>query len=323
MALTQEGRDYSEQFQMYKFYFSMRMTFAQDSESIIFMADLLNFHRDTLDRIFESVFRMCIDSVNLQHFNRNQVLDDDYVQFTIEHTNFVDYVFSSRNVKKADLSYHMLVGGLVNWLSNLAQSNQQMNIDNDWAILLQISRTSEVPQGFGKKKGFGLQSKVKLDVREDDEALSPIFDPDVIMDVQIPTQGPSRRNDDDEERELFGSMSEDGNTSSNDEDDEFDDDRGRLTNIFKPLSNENALTVFVNNELNDTMKAIDYYSMANLHNSGLSDECLLVALHVYHVYLVQRNNFNRIMKGKERWLSKFMMNRLINVRNKMNDKVWP
>ena len=139
---------------------------------------------------------------------------------------------------------------------------------------------------FWKKERFGLQSKVTLDVREDDEALSPIFDPDVIMDLQIPTQGQSQRNDNDEECELFGSMSEDGDTSSNDENDEFDDDMGRLTNIFKPLSNENALTFFVNNELNDSTKVIDYYSMANIHNSGLSDECLLVALHVHHVYLV-------------------------------------
>ena len=55
-----------------------------------------------------------------------------------------------------------LVDGLKNWLSNLAQSNHQMNVDNDWAISLQISRTSEVPRGFGKKKrDFGLQSKVK------------------------------------------------------------------------------------------------------------------------------------------------------------------
>ena len=71
------------------------------------------------------------------------MLDDDYVQFTIEHTDFMDNFFSSRNVKKADLSYDTLVGDLVNWLSNLAQSNRQMNIDNDWAISLQISRTSE------------------------------------------------------------------------------------------------------------------------------------------------------------------------------------
>ena len=130
----------------------MRMTFSQDGDSVIFVGDLLNIHGDALDRIFGTVFRACVESGNLQHFNRNEVLADDFIQFTIEHTDFVDYVFSSRNVKYSDLHYATLVDGLKNWLSNLAQSNRQMNVDNDWAISLQISRTSEVPQGFGKTK---------------------------------------------------------------------------------------------------------------------------------------------------------------------------
>ena len=88
--------------------------------------------------------------------------------------------------------------GLKNWLSNLAQSNRQMNVDNDWAISLQISRTLEVPQGFGKtkKRDFGLQSKVKLNVRESEGVKYPVFDPDIVMDVQVPPeQGSSSQRD--------------------------------------------------------------------------------------------------------------------------------
>ena len=55
-----------------------------------------------------------------------------------------------------------------------------MNVDNDRAISVQISRTSEVPRGFEKKKKhFGLQSKVKLNIRESERVNSPIFDPDL------------------------------------------------------------------------------------------------------------------------------------------------
>ena len=100
------------------------------------------------------MFRACISGVNLRHFNRNSLVDNDFIQFTLEHTDFVDYVFSSRNVKFSDLQYEVLVGGFINWLNNLAQSNRQMDIDNDWAISLQVSRTSEIPRGFGKTDDF-------------------------------------------------------------------------------------------------------------------------------------------------------------------------
>ena len=49
VSLVQEGRGYSEHFQMYKFYFSMRMAFSQDGDSVIFVGDLLNVHGDALD----------------------------------------------------------------------------------------------------------------------------------------------------------------------------------------------------------------------------------------------------------------------------------
>ena len=47
----------------------MRMTFSQDGDSVIFVRDLLNTHGDTLDRIFGTVLRACVQSGNLQHFN--------------------------------------------------------------------------------------------------------------------------------------------------------------------------------------------------------------------------------------------------------------
>ena len=45
------------------------------------MADLLNAYEESLEDVFERVFHMCIGGVNLQHFNRNHLVDSDYVQF--------------------------------------------------------------------------------------------------------------------------------------------------------------------------------------------------------------------------------------------------
>ena len=143
VSLRNEGHDYNQNFQTYKFYFSMRMTFANEGDTTIFVGE-------SLDEIFDRVFRHCTNGVNLQHFNRNTLVDTDFVQFTLEHMDFVDYVFSSGNVKYSDLRYDALIGGVMNWLNNLAQSNRQMDIDNDWAISIQVFRTSETPRGFGK-----------------------------------------------------------------------------------------------------------------------------------------------------------------------------
>ena len=124
VTLSNEGRDYNQNFQTYKFYFSMRMRFTDHGDSIIFVGDLINLHGEPLDCIFEQVFRACTRSVNLQHFNRNSLLQDDFIQFSLEQMDFVDYVFSSRNVKFSDLRFETLVGGVINWLNNLAQSNR-------------------------------------------------------------------------------------------------------------------------------------------------------------------------------------------------------
>ena len=126
------------------------MTFANEGDTTIFVGDLLDLYGESLDEIFSSVFHHCTNGVNVQHFNRNTLVDTDFVQFTFEHTDFVDYIFSSRNVKYSDLRYDALTGGVMNWLNNLVQSNHQMDIDNDWAISVQVSRISETPCGFGK-----------------------------------------------------------------------------------------------------------------------------------------------------------------------------
>ena len=139
VSLTQESRDYSDHFQTYKFVYSMKISFANDGDTIIFVGDLLNVHSDALDRVFKTVFTTCMANVNLQHFNRDNIVETDYVQFTVEHVDFIDFMFSSRNVKYSDLNVNTLVRGVMNWLSNLAQSNQQININNDWGISLQVS----------------------------------------------------------------------------------------------------------------------------------------------------------------------------------------
>ena len=80
--ITQQSRGYSENFRMYKFRYTMRIAFSRDADTTIFVSDLLNVHSDALERIFSIVFRTMVESVRLQHFNRNNVIDTDYLQFT-------------------------------------------------------------------------------------------------------------------------------------------------------------------------------------------------------------------------------------------------
>ena len=37
-------------------------------------------------------------------------------------------------MKYSELNYVVLVGGVTNWLNNLAQSNRQMDINHDWSL---------------------------------------------------------------------------------------------------------------------------------------------------------------------------------------------
>ena len=119
-----------------------------------------------------------------------------------------------------------------------------------------------------------------MNVRESEGVNSPVFDPDIVMDMQVPPeQGLSLQQQDKEERELFGSVSDDdGESSSSDSsgEDEYDDDSSTLRNINCPLHNENALTFFVNVEVSTSKNIVDYYSLANLCDSELSNLIKLI-----------------------------------------------
>ena len=66
--------------------------------------------------------------------------------------DFVDYLYSSRLVKYSNFRFNEVIGGIMNWLQNLAQSNKKTNVNNDWTLTVEISRMTNVPQGIGKKE---------------------------------------------------------------------------------------------------------------------------------------------------------------------------
>ena len=81
--VVQESRDYSKHFQMCKFWYSMRMNFTGGgSDSMIFVSDLLNVHSDASERIFSIILQTMVESVQLRHFNRKNVIGSDHLQFT-------------------------------------------------------------------------------------------------------------------------------------------------------------------------------------------------------------------------------------------------
>ena len=130
----------------------MRIEFSRNSDSIIFVSDLLNIHSEALERVFSTVLRTMMESVQLQNFNRNEVIDTDYIQFNLEHSDFIDFVYSSRSVPYEHFNFDRIIGGIMNWLNNLAQSNRQIDISHDWFIWLKVSRMDEIPRGMGEKE---------------------------------------------------------------------------------------------------------------------------------------------------------------------------
>ena len=112
----------------------MCIEFSRDADTTIFISNLLNVYSDALERIFSIVFRTMVESVQLQHFNRNNISDTDYLQFTLEHSDFVNYVFSSRSVAHEHFSYERIIGGVMNWLNNLSQSNRMLDISHKCVI---------------------------------------------------------------------------------------------------------------------------------------------------------------------------------------------
>ena len=100
----------------------MKIEFSRDADNVIFISDLLNIHFDAMEQVFQIILQTMTESVQLHHFNRDHIIERDYIQFTMEHVDFTDYVYSSRNVSYANFTYACIVGGIMNWLSNFAQS---------------------------------------------------------------------------------------------------------------------------------------------------------------------------------------------------------
>ena len=203
---------------------------------------------------------------------------------------------------------------MVNWLNNLAQSDRQMNIDNDWAVSLQVSRTTKTPRGFGNEDKF--EADVNVTMPES------VFDQNV-LDVNIPRLNAdvdALPPDDDEEDRLFGPMSED---EDNDDDSEageedcYDEDSGTCNVVYQ---NNVALQVFIDKEIESSLKIVDYYVKGNVHNTSLRNDCLLISIFVHHIYLIQPNNFKRLMYREGGWLTQRMTERLLQIVRELDKK---
>ena len=55
-----------------------------------------------------------VESVQLQHFNRAEIINRDYIQFTLEHSDYIDYMFSSHSVAYENFQYHRVIDGIIN-----------------------------------------------------------------------------------------------------------------------------------------------------------------------------------------------------------------
>ena len=261
------------------------MSFSDGGDVTLFVSRLVNIHGDALQRVFEIIFTTCLRNVNLQHSGRNNLVGTDFVQFNVEHTDFIDYVYSSRNVRCDNFDAIQLTDGLMQWLSNLAQSERKINIMNRWIIRLMVSRTDEgsVPRGSGLTDNVvAEQTRVTTNGASTyQETRETDIVPDEVIRIGVGSASVPTIEDDEEE--------------SNDE---FDDDEGRL--LFNSDAINHIVESNVWNKLND-------YSV----NSGpLSGECLLVALYMGYLRLTQPNNFNRIMSKGKGWMSDRVARRL-------------
>ena len=282
IRLCQERQNYSDTFQMYDFLYTMTMSFSDGGDVILFVSRLVNIHGDALQRVFEIIFTTCLRNINLQHFGRNNLVETDFVQFNVEHTDFIDYVYSSRNVRYDNFDAIQLTDGLMQWLSNLAQSERKINIMNTWIVRLMVSRTDEgsVPRGSGLTDNVVAEQTTRVMTTTNNSANQEKTTADIVPDEVIrigvgsSSVLPTIEGDDEEES-----------------DDEFDDDEGRL------LFNSDAINHMVESNV---LNKLNNYSV----NSGsLSGECLLVALYVGYLRLKQPNNFNRIMSKGKGWMS--------------------
>ena len=106
------------------------------------------------------------------------------------------------------------------------------------------------------------------------------------------------------------------NCSNDDNDDDFDEDNGTC-NV---LQNNVALNVFLDNELASSSSLLkDYYELADISNTSLCGECLLISLYVHHLYVTQPKNFSRIMKWSN-WLTTSMFTKLLDISQMVREK---
>ena len=203
VRLRQERRNYSDTFQMYDFLYMMTMSFSDRGDVILFVSRLVNIHDDALQRVFQIIFTTCLRNVNLQHFGRNNLVETDFVQFNVEHTYFIDYVYSSRNVRYDNFDAIQLTDGLMQWLSNLAQSERKINIMNRWIVRLMVSRTDEgsVPRGSGLTDNVvAEQTRVTTTNGANQEKTDIVPDEVIRIGVGSTTSVPTIEEDDEEER---------------------------------------------------------------------------------------------------------------------------
>ena len=167
-------------------------------------------------------------------------------------------------MKYSELNYAVLVGGVTNWLNNLAQSNRQMDINHDWSLSLQVSSTTNVYRSFGYPPTVDMDGDfLPKVVCEGGGQLCSIAIPP-LMERFHPDALPGNR---EEEHALFGDITDDDGEDDTEEedspsDDYFDEDNGTCE-VFQ---NDAALDVFLTNKLASLLPSVlrDYYELGKV-----------------------------------------------------------
>ena len=183
----------------------------------------------------------------------------------MEHVDFMDYVYSSKNVSYPNFTYARMVGGIMNWLSNLAQSNRQIDISHDWVVVLQVLQIEEVLRGFGKKRKLNEENGNDVDncqfpaiveachnkaAKTDIGSCmpmqegSPVFNPSYVLDIQ------HKKEKEDKEYTSFGIHLIHQHPAQN--------QTVMTTKTTKWMMTE-ALNFFVSNETNNSENVVDYF----------------------------------------------------------------
>ena len=334
VRLRQERRNYSDTFQMYDFLYTMTLSFSDGGDVILFVSRLVNIHGDALQRVFEIIFMTCLRNVNLQHFGRNNLVETDFVQFNVEHTDFIDYVYSSRNVRYDNFDAIQLTDGLMQWLSNLAQSERKINIMNRWIVQFNVEHTDFIDYVYSSRnvrydnfnaiqltdglmqwlsnlaqseRKINIMNRwiVRLMVSRTDEGSVPrgsrLTDNVVAEQTRVTTTNNGANQEktadivpDEVIRIGVGSTT---SVPTIEGDDEEESDDKFDDDEGRLLFNSDAINHTV--ESNVLNKLNDY----SVNSGSLSGECLLVALYVGYLRLTQPNNFNRIMSKGKGWMS--------------------